>query len=86
MPAKFRGAEAVKDAYDIALLAKDMDEEIIKESIESLGNKISELSSYILGMRKFRDGIQRKILPLIACGEFPEEIYNKSVEKLKKFT
>lgn len=82
---RFRGAEAVKDAYDISLLVNYMDEEIVKEVIEHFGDDISKIASYIISMKKFKDAIKRKIQPLIASGEFPEKIYDNSIEKLEKF-
>ena len=86
MISRFRGAEAIKDAYDISLLVNYMDGEVVKEVIEQLeDNNIPKIASYIISMKKFKDSIKRKIQPLIVSGEFPEKIYDSSVEKLEKF-
>ncbi len=85
MTSRFRGAEAVKDAYDIPLLVRNMDDEIIKEVIENFGDYSQRIFSYFITMDKFRDAIQRKIQPLIASGEFPWEIYEKEVKRLERF-
>ncbi len=78
----FRGAEAIRDAYDIPLLARDIEKELIKECIEELGESCTKLCSWIITMKKFKKFIQRKTEYLIASGTFPEKTYSFSLEKL----
>ncbi len=80
----FRGAEAVKDAYDISLLAADAGERLIEECVEELGEDSVNFYSWIISMRRFTEDVKRKLQPLIACGVFPEKIYFLSLENLCK--